>query len=182
MNYFPQTKTIFCDNEASLNSATIKSILLKQIDVHGVNAPPLHSTSNGQVERLHSTLLEIARCLKLERKIDDTVDLILEATIAYNRTIHSITSQKPIDMIHSCALDFREAIKKKIKKAQEELLDRHNRTRQDKSFQVGDKVVVKTNRKLGNKLTPLGVDATIEADLGTTVLIKGRVVHKDNLK
>jgi len=49
-------------------------------------------------------------------------------------------------------------------------------------FQVGDKVLVKSNRRLGNKLTPLCEEGTIVADLGTIVLIKGRVVHKDNLK
>jgi len=49
-------------------------------------------------------------------------------------------------------------------------------------FQVGDKVLVKSNRRIGNKLTPLCEERTIEADLGTTVLIKGSVVHKDNLK
>lgn len=43
-------------------------------------------------------------------------------------------------------------------------------------------VLVKANRRLGNKLSPLYVEEKIEADLGTTVLIKGRGVHKDNLR
>lgn len=47
---------------------------------------------------------------------------------------------------------------------------------------MGDKVFVKNNRRLGNKMTPLYEEATVEADMGTTVLIKGRVVHKDNLR
>jgi len=42
--------------------------------------------------------------------------------------------------------------------------------------------LVKRNRRLGNKLTPLCDERVVEADLGTTVLIGGRVVHKDNLK
>jgi len=48
-------------------------------------------------------------------------------------------------------------------------------------FKVGKKVLVKSNR-LGNKLSPLCEEKTVEADMGTTVLIKGRVVHKDNLR
>ena len=64
-----------------------------------MNAPPLHSCSNGQVERFHGTLADIARSFKLEKMSDDTAELILRATIAYNRSIHSVTSQTPIDAI-----------------------------------------------------------------------------------
>jgi len=48
------------------------------------NAPPLHSVSNGQVERFHSTLLELARCLKIDKSISDTVGVIMLSTIEYN--------------------------------------------------------------------------------------------------
>lgn len=181
VNSFPSPRTIFCDNEASLKSETIKT-LLEHFGISVINAPPLHSTSNGQVERFHSTLLEIARCIKLERKIEDTVDLILLATIEYNRTIHSVTNQTPLEVVHSTLPNIREEIKNKVQKAQDLVLDRNNKSRQNRIFQVGDKVLVKTNRRLGNKLTPLCVEETVEADLGTTVLIKGRVVHKDNIR
>jgi len=111
--YFPpKTKTIYCDNERSLNSENIKLILLNHFNITISNAPPLHSTSNNQVERFHGTLAEIARCLKLEGKLNDTVELILLVTNKYNNSVIEV----------------------------------------------------------------------IEADLGTTVLIKGRLVHKDNLR
>lgn len=45
---------------------------------------------------------------------------------------------------------------------------------------VGD--LVMTHRQLENKLTPLYLEETLDADLGTSVLIIGRVVNKDNLK
>ena len=98
INIFPQSKAIYSDNEKSLNSETIRTILDK-FDVNIVNGPPLHSKSNGQVERLHSTLGKIARCLKLENQIIDTNDLILQATVEYNRSIHSTTKIKPIDIL-----------------------------------------------------------------------------------
>lgn len=182
MNIYPKTKIVFCDNERSLNSETIKTILKNQFNVDIVNAPPLHSTSNGQVERFHSTLSEIARCLKIERKIEDTVDLILQSTIEYNRTIHSVTNEKPIDIIHSAPSEFKENIKERICNAQGRQLHYFNKNRHDKVYNVGDKVFVKNNRRLGNKMTPLYEEAIIEADMGTTVLIRGRVVHKDNLR
>lgn len=73
VSLFPDLKTIYCDNEPFFRfSETIRFLLKNQIDIYVVNAPPLHSTSNGQVERFHSTLLEIARCLKLQRQIKDT--------------------------------------------------------------------------------------------------------------
>lgn len=81
-------------------SETIKSLLEDQFDVSISNAPTLHSTSNGHVERFHSTLSEIARYLKLGQKISSKADLILVSTVKYNRTIHSLTNKRAIDIIH----------------------------------------------------------------------------------
>lgn len=145
MNIFTRTKTVYCDNEASLNSGTIKSLLKNQFGVDIVNAPPLHSTSNGQVERLHSTLAEIAICLKLEKKIDETIELILLATFEYNRTIHSMTNKKPIDIIHAAPQDMRNEVMGRIMKAQLTLLESKNPFRQNRVFDVGERVLVKTN-------------------------------------
>jgi len=108
-----------------------------------VNAPPLYSLSNGQVERFHSALAEIARCLKLDKKTN---------------------------------------IKARLVKAQQDNIERCNPTRQNRISEVGEQVFVKNNKRLGNKLTPLCTEQKMQADLGTSVLIKGRVVHKDNLK
>lgn len=69
VNFYHKTRTIYCDNEASFNSETITSLLKNQYSIDVINAPPLHSSSSGQVERLHSTLAEIARCLKIDKKL-----------------------------------------------------------------------------------------------------------------
>jgi len=180
--FFPNTQTIYCDNERSLNSETINSILLNNFNINIANSTPLHSTSNGQVERFHSTLAEIARCLKIEKQLNDTAEVILLATTKYNRTIHSVTNKTPIKIIHSRSAEFETEISTKIQQAQEKRLDQINKDRIYKSYQVGDKVFLNSNKRLGNKLSPLCSEEIIEADLGTTVLIKGRVVHKDNLK
>ena len=181
INFFPQIKTVYCDNEKSLNSETIKTLLISH-NIQIVNAPPLHSTSNGQIERFHSTLSEIARCLKLQTNTEDTTDLILEATIEYNKTIHSVTQKRPNDIIHSAPPELMKQIAEKIKNAQNQTLDNNNKNRVNKKFEVGEKVFTKCNKRLGNKLSQLYKEGTVEADLGTTVLIKGRVVHKDNLR
>lgn len=49
-NSFPEVKSVYCDNEPSFSSETIR------FGVEVINCPPLYSTSNGQVERFHSTL------------------------------------------------------------------------------------------------------------------------------
>lgn len=182
MNVFPKAKTIYCDNEPSLKSQTIVAMLENHFGVSISNAPPLHSVSNGQVERFHSTLIELARCLKIDKGISDTVELVLLATARYNMSIHSVINKKPAEVMRADPDDPHTDVQEKIKNAQILTRKRENASRQNRVFQVGDKVLVKSNRRLGNKLTPLCEEKTIEADLGTTVLIKGRVVHKDNLK
>ena len=181
INTFPAVKIIYCDNEKSINSTAITT-LLHSYGITIANAPPLHSSSNGQVERFHSTLSEIARCFKIDKNIEDTVELILKATVEYNKTIHSVTGKTPLEIIHSISPQINETIKQKLIDAQTHLLATHNRNKICKSYNVGDKVLVKRNKRLGNKLSPIYEEEKIQADLGTTVLIKGRVVHKDNLK
>lgn len=180
LNMFSGTKTIYCDNEKSLNSHTIKAILKNNFDIDIANAPPLHSTSNGQVERFHSTLLEISRCLKIDKNLDDIEEIILLATIEYNKSIHTVIGTKPISVFHSTK-DDRE-ISLRLQTAQDKELITHNKGRQDREFAVGEKVLVKNNKRLGNKLTPLYSEGEVGRDLGTTVLIRGRRVHKDNLR
>ncbi|KAH8340342.1 hypothetical protein KR074_002460 [Drosophila pseudoananassae] len=141
VNFYPNTKTIYCDNEASFNSETITSLLRNQYSIDVVNAPPLHSSSNGQVERFHSTLAEIARCLKIDKKIEDTVELILRSTIEYNRSLHSVTEFKPVEVIHASSDEMKLAIKAKIDKAQQSNLDRINPSRQNRVFEVEDNIV-----------------------------------------
>jgi len=146
------------------------------------NAPPLHIVSKGQVERFHSTLVEHARCLKFDKGISDTVELILLATARYNKSIHSVIDKRPADVVMAQSSDPQYEIQDRIRQAQDKLRARENSSRQDRVFKVGDKVLVKSNRRLGNKLSPLCEEKTVEADMGTKVLIKGRVVHKDNLR
>jgi len=119
MNFFPKAKVIYCDNEPSLKSHTITAMLDNHFGVSITNAPPLHSVSNGQVERFHSTLLELARCLKIDKGMSDTVEIILLATTKYNKSIHSVIDKRPVDAIQECTDDTQERIAHKIKSAED---------------------------------------------------------------
>jgi len=182
LNVIPKAKVIYCYNEPSLNSHTILTMLENHFGISISNAPPLHSVSNGQVERFHSTLVELARCLKIDKGISDTVELILLATARYNKSIHSVIDKRPADVVMAQSSDPQYEIQDSIRQAQDKLRSRENSSRQNRVFKIDDKVLVKSNRRLGNKLSPLCEEKTVEADMGTNVLIKGRVVHKDNLR
>ncbi|XP_049316980.1 uncharacterized protein LOC125779752 [Bactrocera dorsalis] len=132
------TKVLVCDNERSLNSETIKSILKNHFGVEIYNTPPAHSTTNGQVERFHSTLTEIARCQKLETGIANTIELILLRTAKYNRTIHSVTNKKPIDVIRSTPDELIREIKTRLTRIQQKSRDlqKHNENRQTRQIML----------------------------------------------
>jgi len=104
------------------------------------------------------------------------------ATNKYNNTIHSFTHEKPVQIVHSKSADFKMRISQKIQKAQKKTLDYVNKDRTNRDYLASEKVFLKANKRLGNKLSPLFLEKIIEADLGTTVQIEGRVVHKDNLR
>jgi len=129
VNFYPNIKAIYCDDEASFNSETITSLLKNQYSIDVVNAPPLHSSSNGQVEKFHSTLAEIGRCLRTDKKVEDTVELILRSTVEHNRLLHSVTEFRPVEVIHVNRDEIKLSIKAKIDKTQQSSLDRINSSR-----------------------------------------------------
>ncbi|KAH8339635.1 hypothetical protein KR074_002912 [Drosophila pseudoananassae] len=171
MNIFPKAKVIYCDNEPSLNLHSIVAMLENHFGVIISNALPLHSVSKVQVERFHSTLVELARCLKIEKRINDTVELILLATARYKKSIHSVIVKRPADVVQTQSNDPECDIQDKIKHAQDNPRNIDNASRQNRVFEVGEKVLVKSNRRLGNKLSPLSEEKTVDADMGTTALI-----------
>jgi len=84
--------------------------------------------------------------------------------------------------MHSASDEQRLAMRRKIEKAQQANLNRFNPTRQNRILEVGEKVYLRNNKRIGNKLAPLYTEERVQADMGTSVLIRGRVVHKDNLR
>jgi len=50
-------------------------------------------------EYAYSTLTESARCIKYELKLIDYSEIIIRAAQKYNLKIHSITNQRPFDIL-----------------------------------------------------------------------------------
>jgi len=53
----------------------------------------------GQIVSAHSTLTEMARCIKDELNLIDYTEIVIKAAQKYNLTIHSITHQRPFDTL-----------------------------------------------------------------------------------
>jgi len=148
MNFFPRSKTIYCDNEPSLKSHTIMTMLCNNFGLSITNAPPLHGTSNGQVEPLNSTLFELTRCIKINKGISVTVETVMLATTQYNK---SVINRRPADIVLTHPDEPQVEIHNRIQKAQTALRAKENASRQNWVFEVGEKVLVKSNRKSGQQ-------------------------------
>lgn len=182
LGIFKKTKLIISDNEKAFESNALQTLLRNQYGIEQFFVPTLHSESNGQVERFHSTLLEISRCVHQQQQIQDPVDLIILATNKYNNSIHSVTKFKPIDALHTSLPDHIKSIKDSLIDEQKRMLKRFNANAVTKIYRPGEKVFLRRNKRLGDKLSKVFVEKIIEQDLGSTVLIEGKKIHKSNLR
>lgn len=182
LNKFKNVKLVVSDNERAFQSNVIGTLLRDHFGSEQYFISPMHSESNGQVERFHSTLLEIARCVRVQQSIDDMVDLLLLSTGKYNNSVHSVTGRKPIDVLYALRQDIVDDVKRKLQGAQEKTLKTVNADAFIKTYEPGTRVFVRRNRRLGNKFDKWYVEGVVEKDLGSTVLIDGKRVHKNNLR
>lgn len=182
LGVFQNTKLIVSDNEKAFESNALKNLLRDQFGIEQFFVPTLHSESNGQVERFHSTLLELSRCIQRQQLIQDPIDLIILSTNKYNQSIHSVTKLKPIDALHTDSPEKLKFIKDCLIKEQQKTLERFNANAINRTYRPGEKVFVRRNKRLGNKLDKIFVEKAVQQDLGTTVLIDGKRIHKSNLR
>lgn len=88
--------SIYCDNEAAINSTQIRGFLSElNIELHFVSS----SESNGQIERFHSTLIEIINTNKDKLGHQSPIDQVYLAVALYNNTVHSSTKIKPNEIL-----------------------------------------------------------------------------------
>lgn len=109
--------------------------------------PVHHSTSNAQVEWLHSTLIELSQSLAAENKTAPGEE-IFNAARQYNKTIHSSTVYKPEDVFFNRKKypDIRDILEEK----QDKLLQYQNKNRKAMTYKPGDIIYSRKDRR--NKL------------------------------
>lgn len=194
LHYFTAPKILVTDNESSFISPLIKDFL-ERLGVKLYLTPSQRSEVNGQVERLHSTLIEMYRCLRAENAELSVKELIYVAVDRYNSTIHSVTGKRPRDIFfnRNSIPDFDKLLKARskinrdlrglIRKNVKERSNRINRKRlSPRKFKRGDVVYVKIkNIKPKNKAVYR--KEIVEKDNKVTICtLSGKRIHKANIK
>lgn len=174
---YPMCKTIITDNEAIFTSNASKIILQKHKIIH-VTTPVQHSTTNGQVEKTHSTLIEIIRCLSKQNGTSSSEE-ILNAVKKYNETIHSVTGEKPVDIKNNP--NNYPNISKTILAEQKRTLKYQNEKRRNRTFTPNEIIYVKSNRR--RKDADAYTKHVVKEDLGNSILTtRNKIFHKDNIR
>ena len=66
-----------------------------------LNIATLNILTNGQIERVHSTIIEISRCIRDEFEIVNDLEVVIRAVQSYNQIIHSVTGKKPFEVLYN---------------------------------------------------------------------------------
>lgn len=174
---YPACETIITDNEGIFTSYSSKAVFERYKITH-VTTPIQHSTSNAQVERVHSTIIEIIRCLAKQNS-SNSGEEVFNAVKKYNHTIHSVTDERPID-VHQNPTKYPQ-IYEKIKQNQTKLLNFHNKNRENRHFEPNEAIFIKGNRR--RKDASAYTKHIVKVDQGDTVLTtKNKIFHKDSIR
>lgn len=189
---FGVPQNIIIDNEKSLNANSIIFMLKDQLRINIHRIPPHTSTANGQVERFHSTLSEIIRCLKSENIERSFPELLDRAVYEYNYSIHSTTGQKPVESffgrrIYTNPEQYEKARQnniQRLRQKQEQDLTLHNKHRKPfNNYNIGQTIYIKINKRYGNKLTSKYKKEIVKENHNSTVTTQsGKIVHKSLIK
>lgn len=190
--FYGVPKFVVIDNEKSLNSASITFMMHDQLNIEVFQTPSYKSEVNGQVERFHSTLSEIMRCLKTDG-IHRSFEELLERTVyEYNSSVHSTINRKPIDIFYGRNVSTdpdqfercRHETIERLRAKQEKDITYHNKKRQpEKDYEVGQTIYVKHNKRHGSKLTIRYKKEIVQENKPSVVITKsGRTIHKSNIR
>lgn len=174
---YPQCENLITDNKAVFTSNASKLIYQRYKIIH-ITTPVQRSTSNGAVERTHSTLIELIRCLSTQNNTNSTEE-IFNAVAAYNKTIHSVTGEKPADIKNNPT--GYPHVSEKILAQQKMTLEYQNQDRKNRVFSPDESIYVKSNRR--RKDASAYTKHRVKEDLGNSVLTtKNKIFHKDSLR
>lgn len=168
-----------------------------------------NSNSNSPVERVHSTLIEIFRILKLKDSKASTKQLMQYAIIGYNSSMHSVTKQKPFDVINGriksldpfdltdeiilnqYLIDRRERLRAVYEKIYDTSLqlktknnERQNKKREEPpEYKPRSKAFIKDKSALRTKTKPRFKKIIVSKDLGNKIKTsKNKTIHKSQLQ
>lgn len=195
---FKQPGMIVSDNEPSLKSVEIRG-LLQSLNIEAYYTPSNRSEVNGIVERFHSTIAEIFRCIKSRHENLTNKELFQLAVSHYNATIHSAHKLKPVQVFYGQTdgellpenLDeiinmknkmFDEVILE-LEKRQKQALANHNKTREIEPKLHENEIVYVARQGIKCKTKPKFEAVKVSEDKTKTFIDdKNRKLHKANMK
>lgn len=98
ISIYTTPKLVICDNEPALKSIEIRG-LFQRLNIDVYYTPSNHSETNGIVERFHSTIIEIYRCIKHKYEDLNKKEIFKIAVSLYNKTIHTAHKHKPFEIL-----------------------------------------------------------------------------------
>lgn len=140
---------LILDNE--FNTINIKDFLRQEeINVHFTK--PNSHTGNSDIERFHSSIGEKIRILEAQNSQISTTDKILKSTEWYNKSIHSATNARPIDIIEG-RVD-KQKLYKKLTTDKQNRLTKLNERRELYEYNTQSEGYVKNYKALRHKNEP----------------------------
>lgn len=194
LHFFTVPQVLVTDNERGFLSPIILNFI-KSLGVKLYLTPSYRSEVNGQIERVHSTVLEIYRCLKTEYSQLSVHELIYVAVDRYNNTIHSVIKRKPSDIFFNRSqrvnyqnlLNIRSKINRDLRGIIKRNMDarnvRQNKKRvQPRKYNRGEVVFV-AMKGIKGKAKPLFRREVVARDNRVTITTEsGKKIHKAHLK
>jgi transposase InsO family protein len=185
---------VVLDNEPSLKSPVIRS-KLEEYGIKVYETPTGRSEVNGQIERLHSTILEIYRCMRSEKSSQTPSARLRLAVEKYNNSIHSVTHMTPHEALFGRKGNFgntaenncqrerdTQIILSKLKENQAKTREYHNKNRKNpKHYTEGEEVLMKNKQIISKHVNPKQV-ITVKKDQKVTILdSRGHKFHKTDI-
>lgn len=190
---YQKPEMLVSDNEPSFKSIEIRSLLENQ-NIEVYYTATNKSESNGLVERFHSTLAEIFRCVRTKYPKYSVKELFKISVSLYNDTIHSATNFKPNEIIYGQGnfSNVEEILQDKdkvfdevilnLKEKQRKDLKFHNKNAVNVDFEEGKNAFESRNKrksKIQNRFEEIKIK---ENNKYTVTDDNGRKIHKSNLK
>lgn len=183
-------KTIICDHEASFTSIQLQTFLSNlgtKIEFAS------SSESNGQIEKTHSTVIELFNTNKYKFPELSSPEIIGVITNLYNETIHSSTSFTPNEIIFNqqnlvnpeeistTTSKIFSKVRKKLSKARKRMKKYNNSKEDPPKIEQGENVYVKKATR--KKLDPRFTTAQCIENADKTFKIRRNVKrHKNKIK
>lgn len=197
---------VVVDNGAEFVSTIFQDFTkLYKIHLHTTSAK--NSTGNSPVERFHSTLTEIIRIIYNQNKSKPISEIMDEALITYNNSIHSTTKLTPFELIsghynQSNPLNIKfnqligqdylqehknnyetlaRVVRERNLETKQKLINKLNEKRIDPpDFETNEKIYEFENRR--NKLAPKFMEHKVVENNKITLFSNRRKVHKQKVQ